>query len=98
MAITDSIVNVVKEILRAIKEGFKTITIYTNSKGRKVLSIGSFNIPLLSDNEMRIALSLAIIIVTTVAGEGAPIGELKELEIIFYNIFVSSFINNTSSK
>lgn len=96
MVVNDSILNVVREILNAIKNGFNAITVYTNSKGRKILNIGKFNIFLLSDNEMRIALSLAIIIITTLAGDVAPLGEIKELEIIFYNIFVTSFLNNKS--
>lgn len=96
MVITESILNLVREILNAIKNGFNVITVYTNNKGRKVLNIGRFHIPLLSDNEMRIALSLAIIIITTLAGDAAPISEIKELEIIFYNIFITSFINNKS--
>ena len=59
---TTNIYNFIKDLIEMIKVGFKNITIY-KGQSRYYLSIGNKSIPLLSQEEMKIAVFIISLLI-----------------------------------
>lgn len=78
-----NIIDFIKMVSGQIKQGFKAFTIYKNSKGQQILSIGSYSIVLPSEMEIKIAvgvISLLLIVLASV-DQSISMEAIKYLDI-----------------
>ena len=75
---TTTIYNFIHQIMEAIKEGFKNFTIY-KGQSRHYLSIGKWSIPLLTEEEFKIAMFILCLVIGGIIEGGSIIAQEKEI-------------------
>ena len=78
MTMTTTIYNFIHQIMKAIKEGFKNFAIY-KSQSRYYLSIGKWSIPLLTEEEFKIAMFILCLVIGGIVEGGSIIAQEKEI-------------------
>ena len=75
---TTTIYNFIHQIMEAIKEGFKNFAIY-KGQSRYYLSIGKWSIPLLTEDELKIAMFILCLVIGGIVEGGSIIAQEKEI-------------------
>ena len=75
---TTTIYNFIQQLMEMIKAGFKNITIY-KGQSRYYVSAGKINIPLPTDNELKIAMFILCLVIGGIVEGGSIIAQEKEI-------------------